>query len=68
MYISCIFVYNTKKKKKKDCNWLPLGSLFPLGLNSILSSYSQSGSEKKGGGGGGGGGGGATLVDLWVTD
>ena len=39
------------KKNPKNCDLLPLGSLFLLGLNSTLSSYSQSRSEKKGGGG-----------------
>ena len=33
--------------KKKNCDLLPLGSLFLMGLNSILSSYSQSRSGKK---------------------
>ena len=36
----------------RNCDLLPLGSLFLMGLNSTLSSYSQSRSEKKGGGGG----------------
>ena len=52
MYIACTIVYNIKKKKRKkttNSDLLPLGSLFLMGLNSILSSYSQSKSEKKGG-------------------
>ena len=50
MYIACTFVYNIKKKQKKkqNCDLLPLGSLFLMGLNSTLSSYSQRKSEKKG--------------------
>ena len=46
MYIACTIVC------KKNCDLLPLGSLFLMGLNSTLSSYSQSRSEKQGGGGG----------------
>ena len=48
MYIACTIVY--KKRQKKNCDLLPLGSLFLMGLNSTLSSYSQSRSEEKGGG------------------
>ena len=55
MYMACTIVYNIKKNKKKtnkqNCDLLPLGSLFLMGLNSTLASYSQSRSEKRGGGG-----------------
>ena len=44
---------------EQNCDLLPLGSLFFLGLNSTLSSYSQSRPEKKGGG--------TTLVAFLVT-
>ena len=54
MYIACIYVY--KKKKKKTCHLLPLGSLF-LGTElspslSLSSSSEQIWERKKGGGGG----------------
>ena len=54
-----------KKKKQKNCDLLPLGSLFLLGLNSAPHSLSLSllrptlGGKEKGGG--------ATLVDSRVT-
>ena len=59
------YIYFFKKTKtKKNCDLLPLGSLFLLGLNSApLSLYlsllrqTLEGKKKKGGGGGGGGGG-----------
>ena len=49
----CKYVHNMYiiPKNKTNCDLLPLGSLFLMGLNSTLSSYSQSRSEKKGGGG-----------------
>ena len=39
---------NLKKKQKKNSDLLPLGSLFLLGLNSALSTYSQGFLGKKG--------------------
>ena len=51
MYICTYGVYlyvMQQKKQKKNCDLLPLGSLFLMGLNSTLSSYPQSRSEKKG--------------------
>ena len=52
--------HNTFTQFYLNCDFLPLGSLFLMGLNSILSSYSQSRerSEKRDG---------ATLVDFRVT-
>ena len=53
-----VHIFSKKKKKKKqNCDLLPLGSLFLLGLNSALSlslslpGSSLGGKEKKGGGG-----------------
>ena len=54
-----VYLYIILKKNPKNCDLLPLGSLFLMGLNSTLSSYSQNRSEKKGGG--------ATSVDFRVT-
>ena len=61
-----MYIY-LKKKQKKNCDLLPLGSLFLLGLNSApLSLYlsllkpTLEGKEK-------GGGGGATSVDSRLT-
>ena len=53
--------FQQKKKNKKNCDLLPLGSLFLLGLNSAPLSLSfpsqiNSGRKEKGGGG-------ATSVD-----
>ena len=48
MYID---VYLYIMQKKTNCDLLPLGSLFLMGLNSTPSSYFQSRFEKKGGGG-----------------
>ena len=54
-----------KKKKKKNCDLLPLGSLFLLGLNSAPLSLSifptQTNSERKEKGGG------ATSVGSRLT-
>ena len=53
MYICTYGVYLhiiLKKNPKKTCDLLTLGRLFLMGLNSTLTSYSQSRSEKKGGG------------------
>ena len=52
---------NKKKKTKKNCDLLPLGSLFLLGLNSAplslyLSLLKPTLEGKKGGGGGNVGG------------
>ena len=51
MYICTYGVYlYIMQKNPKNCDLLPLGSLFLMGLNSTLSFYSQSRSEKKEGG------------------
>ena len=62
MYICtyCTLYIVHKYNDKKNCDLLPLGSLFLMGLNSGLSSYSQSRCGEKGGGG-------ATSVDFQVT-
>ena len=70
-----VHIFSKKKKKQTNCDLLPLGSLFLLGLNSAplsLSFPSQTNSgrkEKRGGGGGGGGGGniGRLPVSWWPT-
>ena len=50
MYICTYGIYILYIILKKKCDLHPLGSLFLMGLNSALSSYSQGRSEKKGGG------------------
>ena len=57
MYVHTLYTlyivhkYNDKKiiKKQTNCDLLPLGNLFLMGLNSTLSSSSPSKSGKKGG-------------------
>ena len=57
-----MYIYFQKKKKKKNCDLLPLGSLFLLGLNSApLSLYLSLLKPTLEGGGG------ATSVDSRLT-
>ena len=63
LYI-CKYVHIVKKKTKTNCDLLPLGSLFLLGLNSAplslsFPSQTDSGRKEKGGG--------ATSVDSRLT-
>ena len=59
-----IYFQKKKQKKKQNCDLLPLGSLFLLGLNSAplslsFPSQTNSGRKEKGGG--------ATLVGSRLT-
>ena len=51
VHIVYILKQHSKKKQKKNCAMLPLGGLFPLGLDSFLSfPYLRAGLSKGGGG------------------